>query len=127
MQKADIVDCDLYSFTRQMKIDHATNITSEITEYAYRLFKENYNWSKTIRSIGVRGADLVTDKYWEQIDLFDDISRREKMMKADAAVDDIRRRFGYYSVQRGLMYMDSYLSKINAKEDHTVHPHGYFG
>lgn len=37
------------------------------------------------------------------------------MMKADAAVDDIRRRFGYYSVQRGLMYMDSYLSKINAK------------
>ncbi|WP_334291849.1 MULTISPECIES: hypothetical protein [Coprococcus] len=38
-----------------MKIDHATNITSEITEYAYRLFKENYNWSKTIRSIGVRG------------------------------------------------------------------------
>ncbi|MDD6464341.1 MAG: DNA polymerase IV [Coprococcus sp.] len=120
-------DCDLYSFTRQMKIDHATNITSEITEYAYRLFKENYNWSKTIRSIGVRGADLVTDKYWEQIDLFDDISRREKMMKADAAVDDIRRRFGYYSVQRGLMYMDSYLSKINAKEDHTVHPHGYFG
>lgn len=110
-----------------MKIDHATNITSEITEYAYRLFKENYNWSKTIRSIGVRGADLVTDKYWEQIDLFDDISRREKMMKADAVVDDIRRRFGYYSVQRGLMYMDSYLSKINAKEDHTVHPHGYFG
>lgn len=74
-----------------------------------------------------QGADLVTDKYWEQIDLFDDISRREKMMKADAAVDDIRRRFGYYSVQRGLMYMDSYLSKINAKEDHTVHPHGYFG
>ena len=127
MQKADIVDCDLYSFTRQMKIDHATNITSEITEYAYRLFKENYNWSKTIRSIGIRGADLVTDKYWEQIDLFDDISRREKMMKADAAVDDIRRRFGYYSVQRGLMYMDSHLSRINAKEDHTVHPHGYFG
>jgi DNA polymerase-4 len=120
-------DCDLYSFTRQMTIDHATNITSEIAEYAYRLFKENYNWSKTIRSIGVRGADLVMDKYWEQIDLFDDISRREKMMKADAAVDDIRRRFGYYSVQRGLMYMDSHLSRINAKEDHTVHPHGYFG
>lgn len=98
-----------------------------LAEYAYRLFKENYNWSKTIRSIGIRGADLVTDKYWEQIDLFDDISRREKMMKADAAVDDIRRRFGYYSVQRGLMYMDSHLSRINAKEDHTVHPHGYFG
>lgn len=33
------------------------------------------------------------------------------MMKADAAVDDIRRRFGYYSVQRGLMYMDSMNNK----------------
>ena len=47
-------------------------------------------------------------------------------MKADHAVDDIRRRFGFYSIQRGLMYQDRGLSMLNAKEDHTVHPHGYF-
>ena len=48
-------------------------------------------------------------------------------MKMDIAIDSIRGRFGFYSVQRGLMYMDKYLSAVNAREDHTVHyPHGYF-
>lgn len=121
-----IRDKDLYSFTRQRKISNATNITEEIAVEAYKLFKESYDWRKPIRSVGVRGADLVNDNYWEQIDLFCDFRMREKYMKMDAAVDDIRRRFGFYSIQRGLMYQDKVLSAVNAKEDHTVHPHGYF-
>lgn len=119
-------DKDLNSFTRQRKIKNATNITKEIAEQAFQLFKENYNWSKAIRSLGVRGADLVTDNYWEQIDLFSSVEMREKQMKMDEAVDEIRKRFGFYSVQRGLMFQDRKLSAVNAKEDHTVHPHGYF-
>lgn len=122
-----IRDNDLFSFTRQRKIDHATNITGEIAAYAYQIFKENYRWQKPIRSVGVRGANLVTDNYWEQIDLFSSVEFREKQMKVDAAVDEIRRRFGFYSIQRGLMYQDRVLSAVNAKEEHTVHPHGYFG
>lgn len=120
-------DNELYSFTRQHKMDHATNITGEIATEAYRIFKENYDWRKPIRSVGVRGADLVNDNYWEQIDLFSSVEQREKQMKLDDAVDTIRRRFGFYSVQRGLMYRDKILSSVNAKEDHTTHPIGYFG
>lgn len=119
-------DNELYSFTRQHKIDHATNVTKEIAEEAYRIFKENYNWHKPIRSVGVRAAELVLDTYWEQLDLFSSVEQREKQMKMDTAVDTIRKRFGFYSVQRGLMHFDTALSAINAKEDHTVHPHGYF-
>lgn len=122
-----IRDNELYSFTRQCKLDNASNITSEIASMAYRLFKANYRWDKPIRSVGVRGADLVNDNYMEQLDLFCDFQMREKQMKMDVAVDDIRRRFGFYSIQRGLMYRDRALSAVNAKEDHTVHPHGYFG
>ena len=120
-------DNGLFSFTRQRKIDHATNVTREIAEEAYRLFKENYDWQKPIRSVGVRGADLVNDNYWEQIDLFSSVEFREKQMKVDEAVDTIRKRFGFYSVQRGLMYCDRILSAVDAKAEHTVHPHGYFG
>lgn len=47
-------------------------------------------------------------------------------MRMDKAVDNIRQRFGYYSIQRGLMYQDKALSSLNAREDHTVHPHSYF-
>ena len=72
------------------------------------------------------GLDVVIDNYWEQIDLFSSVEKREKQMKMDNAVDEIRRRFGFYSIQRGLMYRDRILSAVNAKEEHTVHPHGYF-
>ena len=119
-------DKDLYTFTRQRKIKNATNITKEIAAYAFQLFKENYNWSKAIRSLGVRGTDLVTDNYWEQLDLFSSVEKREKQMKMDEAVDEIRKRFGFYSVQRGIMFQDKNLSAVNAREDHVVHPRGYF-
>ena len=119
-------DNGLFSFTRQHKIKNATDITGEIAEEAYLIFRENYRWEKPIRSIGVRGADLVTGDYWEQIDLFDDVEQREKMRKMDTAVDEVRRRFGYFAVQRGLMYQDRVLSSVDAESTHTVHPHGYF-
>ena len=116
----------MYSFTRQKKIESATNITKEIAEAGYELFKKNYHWHNPIRSVGIRGADLVNDNYWEQMDLFQNYEKRQKQQQLDVAVDEIRRRFGFYSIQRGLMYQDKMLSAVNAKEEHTVHPHGYF-
>ncbi len=120
-------DNELMHFTRQHKIDHATNITSEIAEEAYRIFKQSYDWRKPIRSVGVRGADLVNDNYFEQLDLFSSAEQREKLEKMDDAVDSIRRRFGYFAVQRGLMLQDNVLSLHDCESTHTVHPHGYFG
>ena len=137
-----IRDKDLYHFSKQVKLKNASNITKEIAEAGYRLYKENYrlpvdeyekqhfspeHFQKPLRSIGIRGTDLVTDYFWEQLDLFTDPGFREKQMKMDEAVDVIRRRFGFYSIQRGLMYRDRILSACDAKADHTVHPHGYFG
>lgn len=118
-------DNELHSFTRQRKVSMPTNITSEIGSYAMQIFKDNYNWNKPIRSIGVRVADLMTDTAPVQLDLFNNQERRERQHKMDLAVDEIRRRFGYYSIQRGMMYQDRRLSSVNAKDDHTVHPHGY--
>ena len=125
--EVNIRDTDLFSFSRQRKMGHASNVTKEIAEEAYRLFCENYQWKKPIRSIGVRGADLVNDNYWEQIDLFSSVEYREKLQKVDMVVDDIRRRFGFYSIQRGVMYVDKRLAALDAKAEHTVHPHSYFG
>ena len=120
-------DNGLFSFTRQHKIANATNITEEIAREAYRIFKENYNWEKPIRSVGVRGSDLVNDNYWEQLDLFSRPELREKQMKMDGTVDILRKRFGYFIIQRGLMYQDTLLSHLDAEANGRVHPHGYFG
>ena len=119
-------DNELYSFTRQQKIKSPTNITGEIAETAMKIFHENYRWQKPIRSIGVHASSLISANTPVQLDLFLNEQRREKEHKLDMAVDVIRRRFGFDSIQRGLMYQDRILSRVNAKEDHTVHPHGYF-
>lgn len=122
-----IRDNELFSFTRQHKINNATNITEEIAKEGFRIFKENYTWQKPIRSISIRGSDLVTENYCEQIDLFTDIEFRERLKKMDKAVDDIRRRFGFFAVQRGVMYQDKALSHLDCEAQHTVHPHTFFG
>jgi DNA polymerase IV len=135
-------DKELFHFSKQVKLQNASNITKEIAEAGYRLYKDNYRlpaddkelkssrpefFQKPLRSIGIRATDLVTDYFWEQLDMFMDPQAREKQMKMDETVDIIRKRFGFYSVQRGLMYRDRILSACDAKSDHTVHPHGYFG
>lgn len=40
----------------------------------------------------------------------------------DQAVDEIRRRFGYFSVQKAFMYQDKALASLDAQSSHTVHP-----
>lgn len=117
-------DSSLVTYTRQRKLDRATYITQEIAEMAYRLFKESYRWEKPVRSIGIRGADLVADGVCEQLSMFIDEGKRHRLEVVDRAVDDIRHRFGFYSIQRGVMYTDAALSHLNAKEEHIVHPHG---
>ena len=122
-----IRDNGLYSFTRQHRVKIATNISEEIAGYAWQLFKENYSWEHPIRSVGVRVSNLTPDTMPHQTDLFMSEEIREKYLKADLAVTDIRRRFGYSSVLRGLMYFDKALSGLDAKaDDHMIHPVGYF-
>ena len=138
----NVRDKELFHFSKQVKLQNASNITKEIAEAGYRLYKDNYRlpaddkelkssrpefFQKLLRSIGIRGTDLVTDYFWEQLDMFMDPQAREKQMKMDETVDIIRKRFGFYSVQGGLMYRDKILSACDTKSDHTVHPHGYFG
>ena len=119
-------DCDLFSFTRQQKIEMPTDLTAEIAVTAIKIFRENYRWQKPVRSIGVRACRLADSDVPVQLSLFIDENRREKEHQMDLTVDTIRRRFGFSSIRRGLMYQDLLLSSVNAKEDHTVHPHGYF-
>lgn len=120
-----IRDNELYHFSRQCKLKRPTNITDEIVQAAYRLFKDNYRWEHPIRSLGVRGCDLVSDDMPYQLDLFMSEQKREKLEKMDQVVDEIRARFGYQSIQRAFVYQDKLLAQLNARE-HTVHPQGYF-
>lgn len=125
--EVSVRDKDLYTFCRQRKLRTPTCSSAEIAKTAYDLFRRNYHWEKPIRSIGVRGAGLVEMDTCLQLSLFQDERQRDKRERLDAAVDKLRQRYGYMSVQRALMLTDPLLGRINPKDGHTVHPVGYFG
>ena len=119
-------DAELHSFTRQRKLHAPTNSCLEMVAQAWELFRENYQWRTPIRSIGVRGAGLVDANEAEQLSIFLDNEKRGRREKIDEAVDAIRSRYGYMSVQRATVFADPQLAGIRPKE-HVVHPVGYFG
>ena len=49
----------------------------------------------------------------------------QKHEAAERAIDDIRRRFGHFSVQRGIMLTNKELSNLDPKSEHVIHPIGY--
>ena len=86
----------------------------------------SYRWQNPLRSIGIRGCDLIPATTPKQLKLFEDEAEREKLELLERAVDDIRRRFGHYAIYRAVVEFDPTLKHINPKEDHTIHPIGYF-
>ena len=120
-------DTGLVSFTRQRKLAVPTCSSAEIARTAFELFRANYGWTKPVRSIGVRGAELVEADAGVQTSLLDDGIKREKWEQIDATVDHLRQRYGYMSIRRAVTCADPQLGRINPRDDHTVHPVGYFG
>ena len=111
---------------RQRKIETPTSSSLEIAQIAFELFKSNYRWGKPLRGVGVRGASLVPADTPVQLGFFSNAEKREKLERLDKAVDVVRERYGYTSVQRARIYTDRGLGAINPKDDHTVHPVGFF-
>ena len=119
-------DTELHWYCRQKKLAVPTCSSAEIAEVAFDLFRRSYSWIAPIRSIGVRGTDLVDATIGIQTSLFDNDRRRSAWEQIDVAVDRLRQRYGYMSVRRAITMSDPVLDRINPKDDHAVHPIGYF-
>ena len=109
-------DNELLSFERQMRLRRPTNLTAEFVPYAMELFKKHYRWQKPIRSLGIRGTDLVPEGSVYQLNLFDDENRRNKQARLERCVDRIRGQFGHGSVQRAVVAGER-LKSVNANND----------
>ena len=65
-------DSSLYTVTRQMKLPYPTCYVEDILNAAMQLLNRNYDFytNKHLRSIGVRGINLVTAEKGYQLDMF---------------------------------------------------------
>jgi DNA polymerase-4 len=90
-----------------------------------KLLREHYRWEKPLRSVGIRGTNLVPIGQTRQLSLFEDNAKREKLEKLEYTIDEIRRRYGHFAINRALLCFDPILGREDAKSTHTIHPIGY--
>ena len=85
------------SYTKQIKLDNATNDTNEIYIVVLHLLNISFR-GEPIRLIGVRLADLSSDRV-EQISLFDkEIKKDSTSADFQKVVDSLNSKFGSNSV-----------------------------
>ena len=109
-------DNDLFYFQRQMKLPRPTNLTAELVPAAMQLFRQQYSWFKPIRSLGLRGADLVADNAVYQLSAFFDEKKHERTQKLERCADRVREHYGQYSLQRAVHLCERLKGK-NANND----------
>ena len=107
---------DLRWRSHQRKLDRSTDITKEILDVSFALYNEVR--MLPLRSIGLRAATLVSSDAPEQLDLFTDHAKLDAHRAIDSTVDEVRRRYGYHSIKRGLTGIDDKLGMLNAQEEH---------
>ncbi len=117
-------DKNLQTFTRRHKLAAATDVSTEILQAAMALFCANYRWGAPLRSIGLSVTDFELEPC-VQFDLAHTQEQRERAAKLERTVDDLKRRFGNYCIQRASLLGDTGLSRFNPHDDHTIHPVGF--
>jgi len=116
-----------FSHTRQTKLERPTCISGEIADAAFALFKKHHgHWPAPLRKIGVRGSNLVTSNVSTQMSLFEDADKIQRTEDLERMINGLRARYGNKIIQRAIMHMDTELSKVDAKKDHTVYPAAFF-
>lgn len=109
----------------QHKLSQKTCISTEIME-AMMSIAGTYDFSSALRAVGVSVGHLSPIGAERQLNFFVDEKKRDRALKMDSVMDEIRNKYGFYSVRRVCTIMDEPLTDFNVKADHIVHPTGYF-
>ena len=118
-------DTKLMTVTRQKKIE-ATNISSEILHAALELVRLNHSFEKPLRSIGISLGNFRLKFEPQQLNLLINEKKRTRQRELDSSVDALKKRFGSFCVRPAVLLCDKALSDFSPKEDHIVHPIGFF-
>ena len=95
---------DLEWSSHRLRLRDATDVTQELYEYGQQLLRESHEFPTPLRSMGLRALELVNADADEQIDIFMDYVNKEKQQRLDAAMDNIRRKYGNASIQRAAVF-----------------------
>ena len=102
----DIRNSELRYRQWQCPLPQKTSSSGVIARAAFELFDRSYSWSLPVRSLTVRAISLCSSSIPTQLSFYSDFRTVERQEKIDTAVDDIRRRFGKYSIMPASLCRD---------------------
>ena len=114
---------ELVTFSRQVQLHHGTNLCEDIAQAAISLTENHYNFDIALRSISLTAANLYEEAQYHQLSFF---YNYDKVASIERTMDKIRKKFGYRSINRTLLFMDKDLSSFSPLEDHLIFPQNYF-
>ena len=97
---------DLFFEEYQAKFEAPTRSPKEIADAARVLFHERYRWFRPVRAVTVRAIGLIPQQVPEQMNLFLDQKKKDKLDKIETAVEEIRQRYGKHSVMNASLLGD---------------------
>ena len=112
---------DLSVMGFQTRLPQRSNLSGEIADCAWRLFRAHYHWPRPVRSLGVSAGDLSLVTEPEQLAFFDD-PERARREALEAAIVSLHQRFGRRCVRRGMQLLDADLAAVDPKAEHVIHP-----
>ena len=97
---------DLFGSQFQRKLPVKTQLPSEIGSAGFELFRERYHWNNLVRAVCIRAIDLVPQNDDEQLSMFVDTAKRDRRVKLEDAVENLRGRFGKHAITYALLMGD---------------------
>ena len=80
-----------------------SNNSAILAKSGYRLFVQEYNFEKPVRSIGLRAIRLIREEQAQrQLNLFDDCLELEELEKIENSMMLIRQKYGVNSIKRAV-------------------------
>ena len=110
-----IRDSTLKTITAQQTLSAPTAISGEIAQTAMQLFHEHWNWSRSVRSLGVCVSTLYAQDAPEQLSLLDD-GGRTRALALERTLLALRDRYGRNCVRRAML-LDSDFGDLHPHED----------
>jgi DNA polymerase-4 len=103
-----IRDGSLNWITRQAKLERPSVLSEDFFNKAMELFRLNFRWESSIRSLGVAVFDFIEK---EQMSLSSETESYNKKLKLMQTVGDIRKKYGNDVMRRAISYKDKRLTK----------------
>ena len=110
-------DDELEDKTWQTKVP-PTTLCSDVANTAFKLYLEHWGKGKPVRMLGITVSGF--DYHIRQLTLDDalgDESGYKKKERAESAVAKIREKYGFKTVQRGVLFADEKLGGLDIKKE----------